>query len=89
MSAASVTSLTLRSRTISLTACVRCGRVQLDGRWLSESEAVRLLRSFDDPAPPSFTATTCVTCRARVERRRGRGRTGDSGAGLNRLRAAA
>ena len=75
MSAAPVTPRAGKDSALTLTACARCDRVQLDGRWTNESEVIRLLRSFEHAFPPSFATTICGACRARVERRRATGRT--------------
>jgi len=72
MSAAPVIPLPVGARATTLATCARCNRVDLEGRWVSEAEAIRLLRSFDDPALPSFATTTCGPCRARVGRLRAR-----------------
>ena len=77
MSTAVITPLPARARTLSLTACARCSRIQLEGRWVNESEAIRRLRSFESASPPSFAATTCASCRMRVKRRRATARAGD------------
>jgi hypothetical protein len=70
MSTATVTPLPSGARALNLIACAWCDRIRLGGRWVSETEAIDLLRSFEHALPPSFTVTTCATCRSRIERRR-------------------
>ena len=72
MSAAPVIPLPVKVRITTLATCARCNRVDLEGRWVSETEAIRLLRSFEDVALPSFATATCGPCASRVERRRAR-----------------
>ena len=38
-----------------LSACAWCGLVRLDGRWVTETEAIRELRGSAGESPPSFT----------------------------------
>jgi len=76
MSAAVVSPIGHTDRTVNLTTCAWCNRIQIEGRWVSEAEAIRSLRSFEDASPPSFACTTCAVCRAQVERRRAAARSG-------------
>jgi hypothetical protein len=48
-----------------LRSCVRCDRVRVDGRWASMDDAVRALRTFELPTPPSFAPTLCAHCAPR------------------------
>lgn len=44
--------------------CTRCAKVNVDGAWLVESDAVRELRTYDQPEPPRFASTVCPHCLA-------------------------
>ncbi len=44
--------------------CTRCARGNVDGAWLAESDAVRGLRTYDQPEPPRFASTVCPHCLA-------------------------
>ena len=75
MSTPTATRLPSRARTLNLISCACCNRIRLDSRWVSETEAIRLLRTFEHASPPSFTVRTCATCRLRVGRNRAAART--------------
>jgi len=47
-----------------LTACAWCERVNVEDDWLSASDAIRTLRTFDWPEPPLFTHGMCDHCLA-------------------------
>lgn len=45
-----------------LTACAWCERVKVEDSWLSASDAIRTLRTFEWPEPPLFTHGMCDHC---------------------------
>jgi len=55
-----------------LTMCAWCERVSLDDRWVEPAVAVRKLRTFEWPSPPSFTHGICPTCLEQLTGRRSR-----------------
>jgi hypothetical protein len=52
-----------------LVACAWCERIRLD-HWVEEREALRRLRTYEWPDPPSFTHSICDECVDRLARRR-------------------
>ena len=53
--------------------CSRCARVNVGGEWLAENDAMRELRTYDQPEPPRFASTVCPHCLAYVGVRPGAG----------------
>ena len=57
-----------------LVACAWCERIRLDG-WVEAEDALRRLRTFEWPEPPSFSHGVCDNCLGELVRRREAERT--------------
>ena len=51
-------------------ACAFCERVEVEDAWMSEDDAVRALRTFENDAPPEFALTVCDECIEQIGVRR-------------------
>jgi hypothetical protein len=55
---------------IVLRSCGSCTRVRVGRDWISESDAIRRLRSYELNDPPSFVHELCASCFAELAGRR-------------------
>ena len=53
-----------------LRACAWCERIDVGGRWLDPSTAIRRLRTYEWPQAPRFTHGVCEPCLAALLLRR-------------------
>lgn len=53
-----------------LAACSVCLRVRRGSAWVTAEEAIRQLRSFEQPGVLRLTAGLCSVCAAAIQKRR-------------------
>ena len=61
--------------------CRRCAKVNVGDAWLTEADAIRVLRTFDEPELPRFASAVCPPCLAYLGIRPDTGRLAVSATG--------
>jgi hypothetical protein len=56
-----------------IVGCRRCAKVNVSDAWLSENDAIRELRNYEEPELPRFASTVCPPCLAYLGVRPGAG----------------